>query len=153
MILFSTLSEQQRLVLANRKKAPKKALKMIEIANMLTRVFFGTLIHPDPTQTLHVAEIPGLILPWNEKGTHGKITIEEAYERGDPWIALLCEAMIEIEVTCDNKDYESARHKKATNKYGRIKTHKGISDILQKYYNHCGGGVVEIFDDGVIRIQ
>lgn len=153
MMLFSSFHEGEERTWSEGRKDPKKALEMIRIGNMLTDAFFGIPMYSDPPRKLHVAEIKDLMLPWNEKGTHGKMTINKAYEIGDKQITRLCDAIVQIEMTCSGRDYSYARCRKATNKSRRVTSHKQIEEILQKYYDQCGGGKVCISGDGILSIR
>lgn len=152
MILIPRLSLGDADVLAGTKKNKQKALKLMEIAIMLGKALSGKVDYQEQKYVPSVALSRSIFLPWNENGTHGAMTFEQAYAQKDEAIVLLGDAIVQIQMTCDNMEYESARHWSAGNRSKRVTSHRSLQSLLQKYHNICGGGTVHISEDGILKI-
>lgn len=150
MLLFPLLTPELRDVVVGSKEDKKKASELIDIGLMLGKCLYGGTVRDTPSQ---IANITNLLLPWNEKGTCGRATMEYACDKQYEDMKLFGEAMVQIRMTCLGVPYDTARHCFSSNKSGRVITHQRMANILQEYYNLCGDCSVSISGDGLLTVR
>lgn len=116
---------------------------------MLGRCLYGRTEHQDP---LPIDDIKYLQLPWNEHGTHGRVTMIKACDEKYEDMKLFGDTIVQIQMTCSNMPHDSARLWRSSNKSKRVVTHIEACRILQKYFSQCGGKTVYITDDGFLSV-